>query len=459
MSHAALLIPTLDRIGGAESQVMLLASGMCSRGWRVTVVALSGSGGEAARSLRDSGIDFVTLEMRKGVFDPRGWIRLHRWLASERPDVVHAHLPHAAWMARGARLCLRPHRLRGTLGNPASHAGSSSSSAGFSSPVFIDTLHSSSCGTLTRRLTYRATDWLADRVTAVSRSVANTHLQAGMVARHRLSVVPNGVDVNRFRPDLSIRSSVRRSLGLGSEFVWLAVGRLDEVKDYPTLLNAFSRLPEPAKLLIAGQGPMQDALATLTARLGIEHRVRFLGFQSDVRPFLQAADAFVLSSRWEGLPISLLEAGASGLPSVATDVPGTREVLVHGRTGLLTPPGATAALARTMTMLMQASVRERRSMGNLARMHVSEQFGIEAILDRWTEIYSELLHAARRPSPIPFRPQAAEASLSSRELQYHKNRNVLTIHSEVASAIPATPNQRISSRFKTMSSTRLTAPQ
>ncbi|MGA2207428.1 MAG: glycosyltransferase, partial [Terracidiphilus sp.] len=80
MSHAAIAIPGIDRIGGAERQAMLLAKGLRRRGWRVSMVALSGTGGDAAAELRNAGVGFISLEMRKGLADPRGWLRFHRWL-------------------------------------------------------------------------------------------------------------------------------------------------------------------------------------------------------------------------------------------------------------------------------------------------------------------------------------------------------------------------------------------
>jgi glycosyltransferase involved in cell wall biosynthesis len=366
MNHVALVIPGIDRIGGAERQVMLLAKGLRSRGWRVSLVALSGSGGPAARELNAAGVEFLSLQMRKGLADPRGWIRFNRWLNREKPHVVHAHLSHAALLARWSRLC-----------TPV--------------PVLVDTLHSSSCGRLVRRICYRSSRWFPDLVTAVSKSVADAHLAARMVARDKLSVLYNGVDVEDFRPDPQARLAARRNLGLKDEFLWLAAGRLESVKDYPTLLHAFEKLPETARLLIAGKGPLQSELCRLSARLGLERRVRFLGFQLDVKPWMRAADGFVLSSHWEGLPICLLEAGACALPSVATDVPGSSEVIVHGRTGWLTPPGSPAALAKSMAAVMQSSPKDRRSMGNLARLHVTERFSIDATLDRWKRVYGELL--------------------------------------------------------------------
>jgi len=119
MNHVVMLIPGLDPIGGAERQLILLAQGLQRRGWRVSVVALSGTGGEAARELSRQGINFHSLRMSHSLCDPRGWLRWIWWLRRERPEIVHAHLPHAIWMARWSRL-LMPVRVQiDTLHTPA----------------------------------------------------------------------------------------------------------------------------------------------------------------------------------------------------------------------------------------------------------------------------------------------------------------------------------------------------
>ena len=373
MSHVALIVPGLDRIGGAERQVILLAKGLRRRGWRVSVVALSGAGGDAAAGLIAAGAEFLTLQMRKGLADPRGWIRFNRWLRRECPDVVHAHLPHAAWLARWSR-----------LGAPVR--------------VELDTLHSSSTGAAGRRLGYRWSGWLADRVTAVSHAAAAAHLSAGMAAPGKLLVLPNGVDVEEWRPDAPARIAVRRELGIEEEFLWLAAGRLEPVKDYPTLLAAMTKVPEAARLSIAGSGLLKDELLGLSARLGLGRRVRFLGFEPDLRRWMRAADGFVLSSRWEGLPMGLLEAAACALPAVATDGAGTSEALVDGQSGWLTPAGDSSALAAAMTRVMRTPPEERRAMGERARQVAMERFSLEAILDRWEALYRDLLGQNPRPA-------------------------------------------------------------
>jgi glycosyltransferase involved in cell wall biosynthesis len=366
VSHAAMMIPGLDRVGGAEQQAISLAKGLRRRGWRVSMVALSGTGGSAGAELEDAGIRFLSLEMRKGLADPRGWLNFQRWILRERPDLLHAHLPHAAWLARWSRLAA-----------PV--------------PLVVDTLHSSSTGGVGRHFGYACSRWLTDHVTAVSEATAASHLAAGMVSESRLSVVWNGIDVDRWQPDARTRLEAREEIQVKDDFLWLAVGRLEAVKDYPCLLRAMTGTPESTRLLVLGAGPQERQLRELAARLGLNQRVHFAGFEPEVRRWMRAADGFVLSSRYEGLPMVLLEAGACGIPVVATDVSGTREVVVDGETGWLAPAGDPEELAKTMTKLMGMPLETRHAMGERARSHVARNFGMEAALDRWERLYADLL--------------------------------------------------------------------
>lgn len=375
MSHIAYVIPTIDRLGGAEGQMLLLATGLIDRGWRVDVVALSGDGGDAADAIIAAGAGFVSLHMRKGLADPRGWILFHRWLRRQKPDVVHAHLPHAAWITRWSRV-LAPTR------------------------VVVDTVHTPALGTAGRRLGYRWSNWLPDKVTAVSRSAAHAHVAARMVQASKLTVLPNGVDTDHFRPDPEARASVRLDLGLTDEFLWFAAGRLEPVKDYPTLLRAMARVPQSARLTIAGAGVMERELRRLAADSGLACRVRFLGFKPDVRRWMQAADAFVLTSRWEGLPMALLEACCCGLPVVATHISGNREIVVDGQTGLFAGAGDATVLADKMTQMMSMTPEERGMMGMLARQRVIRDFSLKAVLDRWEALYGTLL--GQHPHPLRY---------------------------------------------------------
>jgi glycosyltransferase involved in cell wall biosynthesis len=366
------MIPGLNRVGGAEQQTILLARGLAQRGWRVTVLVLSGDQGTATTLLESRGVQFLSLKMRKGLADPRGWLLLHSWLRRERPEIVHAHLPHAAWMARWSR-----------LGAPVR--------------VLIDTLHSSSTGTAGRQIGYRISDWLTDKVTAVSSAVADTHLAARMVSAGKLVVLANGINLDQWHRDADARVSLRTEIGMDSGFLWFAASRLDAVKDYPTLLTALALTPEDEYLAIAGSGPQETKLRQMTRDLKLEKRVRFLGFEPDVRRWMQAADGFVLCSRWEGLPMGLLEAAACELPVVATDVPGTREVVMHGVTGFLSPAGNPYGLSNSMIRMVQMTASARAQMGANARQLVVERFGLDAALDLWETIYRELLSRNQFP--------------------------------------------------------------
>jgi glycosyltransferase involved in cell wall biosynthesis len=297
---------------------------------------------------------------------------LRDWIRSETPDVLHAHLPHATWMARGVRL-MAPVR------------------------VVLDTVHTSATGKTARRFGYGATGWISDRVTTVSQSAADAFVQAGMIRPERVTVLPNGVDVQEWQPDAGVRARVRRELGVEDEFVWFTAGRLEAVKDYPTMIRAFAGLPESARLIVAGGGSQEAPLRELVDALELQGRVRFLGFQPDVRPWLQAADGFVLSSLWEGLPVSLLEAGACAVPCAATSVPGTREVAIDNETGLLASPRSPENLRNAMMRLMQMPPEIRQAMGQNARQRVMQLFSLEGVLDRWDALYRQLLQANSFP--------------------------------------------------------------
>jgi glycosyltransferase involved in cell wall biosynthesis len=358
------LITGLNR-GGAEAQLLLLARELVSRGWKVTVVCLI-SGGPLRSEFEDLGCEVRSLGMRRGFPDPRGVLRLTRILRRVRPAILHSHMVHANLLARICRL-LAP------------------------VPVLISTAHSISEGGRWRELAYRLTDPLADLTTIISNAAAERYVQVGAVPSHKLKMVPNGVSLEQFGRNESVRASLRKSLALGDKFVWLAVGRLDVPKDYSNMLNAVSRLSSDSMLLIAGDGPLRSSTLQLAAELGLSKRVRFLGLRDDVAKLMAGADAYVMSSAWEGLPMVLLEAAASSVPIVATDVGGNREIVCDGVNGFLVPGKDSAALANAMTAMEQLSDESRRGLGVAGRAHVSRRYSLSAVVDEWEAIYRSLL--------------------------------------------------------------------
>jgi SAM-dependent methyltransferase len=234
---------------------------------------------------------------------------------------------------------------------------------------------------------YAATDPLADVVVAVSRAVAERHAGAHAVRRSKLRVIPNGVATAVFRPDPR-RESERRRLKVAAAFVWLAAGRLMWKKDYPTLLRAFAT-QRGAVLLIAGEGPQETELRALARELAVD--ARFLGRVDDMPALMNAADALVLSSVVEGLPMALIEAASSGLPAVATDAGGVREAILEGQTGFVCPPRDPAGLGEAMSRLAALSPEARARMGVAARAHAVARFDLKRVAAEWDRAYRELL--------------------------------------------------------------------
>ena len=337
-----LLLATSPEGGGAEAQVAVLAEELQRRGWDVERQSLAGL----------------------GLPGLRGLVRLIALLRRFRPQVLHCHLFHANVLGRALRLLC-----------PA--------------PVVISTLHSlAETGRESRDIrlrdwAYRLTDPLADAVAAVCTAAVDRHAAAGAVRHTKVRVIPNGVDLGRFRPQREQRAT--------GEFVWLAAGRLMWKKDYPTLLRAFAR-QRGATLLIAGEGPDEPALRTLAQELGA--KARLLGRSEDMAALYNAADAFVLSSVVEGLPMTLIEAAACGLPAVATDVGGVREIVRDGETGFVVPPGDVEALAGAMARLAALPHEIRARMSESARAHAEARFDIGAVVSEWERTYRELLQAA-----------------------------------------------------------------
>jgi glycosyltransferase involved in cell wall biosynthesis len=389
----AMLIPTLDQIGGAERQLLDLSKELAHRNWHVTVITLSGSANvanPASAELTQAKIALLSLRMRKAWIDPRGWLLYLRWHHRDHPQILHAHLPHASFFARLSRL-IAPVLFQST-------------------PVLIDTIHTSAAGPLSRRLTYRLTNRLSSQVTCVSQAVA-TSVRQSKTAPNPL-VIPNGIAIPSLQAASPNPGTHMGAPHLASEmwesnpltqaepafvtpFRWLAVGRLAPVKDYPTLLRAFALLPNHPTLTIAGTGPAEPELRALATSLYINHhidqRVHFAGFQADIQPLLAAADAFVLASLWEGLPISILEASAAALPIVATDAAGTRETLIPGQTGFLVPVGDPKALAAAMAALQSLSLVEREAIGQAGRTFVEANYSLGEITNRWEQLYRDLL--------------------------------------------------------------------
>lgn len=353
-----LFLSTGLNCGGAEMQIFHLAKGLQARGWQAQVVAML-SGGSIAEMFEESSIPVHDLGIWRGVPDIRAFMRLRKIILMFRPDVVHSHMTHANLLARMTRaIC------------PI--------------PVLVNTIHNMTEHRRWTELAYKMTNSMADLTTIICQAAAERYVNIGAVAANRVQVVVNGLPIEQFRPDSRSRAAVRQELEISEEFVWLAVGRMEAPKDYGTLVRAVAQTRN-GLFLVAGDGPLRREMEQLAAELRVLDRIRFLGIRRDVPRLMAAADAYVMSSAWEGLPMVLLEAAASGLPIVATNVGGNSAIVRDGISGYVVPPCDPQALARAMQRMQMDPARP--TMGSVARDFVEKHFSLSAVLDQWESIY------------------------------------------------------------------------
>jgi len=236
----------------------------------------------------------------------------------------------------------------------------------------------------------------AYRTMILNPGMAQEAANAGFPA-NRLLWMPNPVDIHEFAPcDEAERRRLRSSAGLSTDSpVILYVGRLAPEKDLSSLIDAFAsvmRRHPAAMLVLIGEGPERSALSDQVTRLGLTGRVQFIGQVKsiEVRKWLQLSDTFALVSSLEGFPCSLVEAMATSLPSVVSNIPGNTQLIDAGVHGLIAEQGHPESIAEALgTLLDNAGLR--KSMGQAARQRVEREFSLDRVLDRYETLFAEAL--------------------------------------------------------------------
>jgi glycosyltransferase involved in cell wall biosynthesis len=365
-----LLITSLGR-GGAERQIVDLTSRFRLRGWAVAVVSMTRPT-DHLEELAAAGVDVLSLDMERGRPTPRAFLRYVRFVRKWRPDLVHSHMVHANLLARVGRIL-----------NP-------------SVPV-VCTVHNVNEGRRWREIAYRLTDRLASATTAVSSTISERYVRVGAVPPGRILTIPNGIDLADEIVDAETRAAARREFGGESGFVWICVGRLVPEKGHAMLVEAFATVREAhpeVRLAIVGDGLERSHVASVVGDRGLGDVVFLLGQRLDVATLLAGADAFVLASHWEGLPMVLLEAAAQALPIVSTDVGGNRDIARADLGAILCEPTA-SSLAEAMAACLDAGPEERAKIGRALQANVRAAFDIERITDRWEELYGTVQDSGR----------------------------------------------------------------
>jgi len=351
--------------GGAETVLLEVARHLSLRGYRV--VAGVGRRAWLAERLEAAGVP-VNVLRRGRRLDWRLVGQIMGVIRRERVNLVHAHL-----FTMNLNACVATRLAR---------------------VPFIATYHG--LGDLQgarRRLANRIIGRLASRVVAVSDFLRGELVNACGVAASRVVTIHNGIALDQFRSDNgSQRRAIREELGVADAWVVGAVGGLRAVKGHLFLVEAVARLAESAPdacLLLVGEGPLRGQLEARAADLGIAGRVRFMGFRDDVPRILAALDCFALPSLSEGLSIATIEAMAAGLPVVVTASGGPSDLVRHGETGLMVPPGDASALSAAIAAVRGDPDLARR-LGAAARRK-AEAFDVRSMVQKYERLYREVL--------------------------------------------------------------------
>jgi glycosyltransferase involved in cell wall biosynthesis len=373
-------------VGGPALHVAYLSNELDARGYETRLVAGRVGPGEGSMEYvaEERGIDVRFVDALQREIEPfadlRAAFRLRRMIRQWRPDVLHTHTAKAGAVGRVAAILsgsARPqvvvhtfhgHVLRGYFGR-------------------VKAMMFRRLETILARST--------DALIAVSSEVRDDLVRLGVASADRITVIRLGLDLDaRLQVTGGGGADVRARLDIDpTTFVVGWFGRMTEIKRVDRLLGAFAQLRSlgvDSHLLLVGDGPLREELQELVERLGVAREVHFVGFQDDIGSYLQAADAVALSSANEGTPVTLIEASAAGLPVVATDVGGVRDVVLDGVTGYLAPEGDEATIAERLRDLARDPGLRRR-MGAAGERHVRATYSVPRLVDEVDALYRELL--------------------------------------------------------------------
>jgi len=372
MTQTVLYFTDSNSFGGAERALLQLLEGLDRSRWR-PVLAYHPEAGLSPLIERAARLDVRLVETPRLPLGLEGARRVPSFgamLHAERPAVFHAHLswPLACKWGLVTALLGRVPAVTATV------------------QLWVKSPY-----TLSAQIQQR---WLAagvGRYIAVSRVISEELVRVFHIPVHKVQVIHNAVDLGSYASPASQQPPVELAR-CPQRPVVLTVARLDKQKGHTTLLQAAAQIPE-AVFVLVGDGQERNTLQAICQSLGLEERVIFAGFRSDIPNWLAHCDLFVLPSLYEGLSLSLLEAMAAGKPVIASAIPGNEEVIGHGKTGWLVPPGDAARLAQALrALLADPALAQRLALAGQAR--VRREFSVQTMVQQVENLYVDLLGGA-----------------------------------------------------------------
>jgi len=390
-----LRVITRLNIGGPSIQAVSLTTRLKAFGYKSLLVhgTLSPGEGDMAYLMAQEGVEALKFsELQRSVNLKAELItayRLYKVLCDFQPDIIHTHTAKAGALGRLVTVFYnwtrgRQHSVR-----------------------IVHTYHGhvfdGYFGKRSTAVFLGLERWLArwtDRIIAISPRIADEIGRRYAIGRpDQVCSIRLGFDLAPFLGiDDSQRRASREQLDVPNDtLVITTVGRLTEIKKHDLFLEMAQKVflsRQDVLFLIVGDGELREELESMAGVLGLKAVVRFLGWRQDLSTIYAASDLFVLTSRNEGTPVALIEAMASGLPGVSTDVGGVRDVITSPSVGEVVPFGDAEGLARSVLSLLSDNHPERRAMGMRARDAVSKRFTIERLVTEIVDLYAELMNEA-----------------------------------------------------------------
>jgi glycosyltransferase involved in cell wall biosynthesis len=358
------------RRGGGTRHLYDLVTGLPKTDYEFHI-AISPDG-PYTETFRDAGFKVYEIDMMSGRFQSRAVKSIARLILELKPMLIHAHGTRAAFFFARGRDKTADYPFIYTA-----HGLSYNKNSGLWIRVFNRQVERYICSK-------------ADKIISVSPTDSKEMVENEIVSRKKLKTIPNGIDLSRF---LKLKSKNKNRQVLG------CVARLTEQKGIKYLIEALSILKyvynSETRAVIVGDGPLSAKLKTLAGKYSVEDRIEWIGAVDDPIEYYKKFDIFVLPSLWEGLPLVLIEAMASGVPVISTDTSGGLDIVKDHRNGLLVPRGSGEALAIAINELNEKPALAKK-IGASARAETEKKYSLKLFLNRTDSFYRETVKEKKR---------------------------------------------------------------